>query len=93
MSVQTKSNSLSDNLFLVINRHETVMERFLKPRDQGQNSRDKIVKEACLAENITGTGDNMYVTTHGLHGTLVTIIFKIGHVDFSVALRIGVGKS
>lgn len=76
VSIQIKINFASDNLFLSIKHHNTGIELFLKPQNLGWNSFDKIIKEACLAWNIAGVGDNMYVTTHALSRTLVKICLK-----------------
>ena len=47
------------------------------------------MKGACLAEGIAGSGHRNWVTTHGLRGTLATLLFENGHSDSSVGLRTG----
>jgi len=47
------------------------------------------VKNVCTVEGIAGSGKKGWVTTHGLRGTLATLLFENGHSDSSVALRTG----
>lgn len=47
------------------------------------------MKIACLAQGIERSGSKGWVITHGLTGTLVTILFKSGHADSSAFSGIG----
>lgn len=49
----------------------------------------RVVKDCCDAEGISCSGVKSWVTTHGLSGTLETILFEAGHEESSVALRTG----
>lgn len=55
----------------------------------GRNMFMSLVRTACSNEGICGEGSNFWVTTHGLRGTLATILFENGHSDSSVAMRTG----
>lgn len=41
----------------------------------------------CLAENIKGHGVDGFVTTHGLRGTMASLLIEAGFSDAAVSLR------
>lgn len=79
----------TDRFFLTVNLLATNPRDFFKRTPVGRNKFMKIVKDVCAREGIQGSGSRNWVTTHGLRGTLATILFGAGHADSSVALRTG----
>ena len=79
----------TDRFFLAINPGATLRSLFFKRKHLGKNCFHNLVKGACLAEGIAGSGHLIWVTTHGLRDTLATLLFENGHSDSSVALRTG----
>lgn len=49
----------------------------------------RLLKNACVAKKLKGKELKKRSTTHGLQGTLATILFDHRHLDSSVALRTG----
>ena len=49
----------------------------------------KVVKKVCEEEGIAGSGVKSWVTSHGLRGTVATLLVQSGHADSSVAMRTG----
>jgi len=55
----------------------------------GKNGFKGIVKNMCLAEGIKGNGVHDYVTTHGLRGSMSSLLLEAGFSDTAVAQRTG----
>lgn len=76
-------------IFLAVNLKATHQRDFFKRQNIGKNSFLSIVKNACNAEGIQGSRRKSWITTHGLRGTLATLLFEIWHSDSSIVLRTG----
>lgn len=79
----------TDRFFLGVNHRAANIRDFFKRSPIGKNTFGKIVKDACVKEGINGSGSRGWVTTHGLRGSLASILFGAGHSDSSVVMRTG----
>ena len=78
-----------DRFFLQANSKGTHKSNFFRKQVIGKNSFRKIVPNLCAKVGITGTGVNDCVTTHGLRGTMITLLLEAGHADTTIMLRSG----
>lgn len=78
-----------DRFFLAVQLTAVDKGKFFKRQPLGKNSFLSAVKSCCNEEGIQGSGTKSWMTTHGLRGTLATILFEAGHSDSSVSLRTG----
>ena len=65
------------------------MSNFFKNQHLGRNTFSKIVKDVCASNGISGTGSKKGMTTHGLRGTVTTLLVEAGHSDSAIAMRTG----
>ena len=79
----------SDQFFLGYNAKGTELSSYFKKQHLGRNSFSKIVKTVCASLGISGTGVKHGMTTHGLKGTVTTLLVEAGHSDSSIAMRTG----
>lgn len=64
-----------NKFFFAVDLRATIKIKFLKCQFLGKNSFLSLVKSCCVAKFIKGSGTKSWVTTHGLRGTLDTILF------------------
>lgn len=62
---------------------------FWKRKPLGKNSFLKIVQDCCYTKGIVCSKNRNWVTTHGLYGTLATLLFEAGNSDSSVVIITG----
>ena len=86
MDLRRDIDTGSDRFFMSINRKATSPRKFFTKQALEKNMFSLIVKRACQAENISGSGSKNWVTSHSLRRTLATILFEAGHSDSSVAV-------
>ena len=48
-----------------------------------------VVRQTCKSLGIRGEGASKHMTTHGLRGTMISLLIASGHSDASVVLRSG----
>lgn len=89
MSIRESVAPTLDRFFLGIHGRATCRNKFFKGQAMGKNLFLRVVKHCCSDEGINGSGTKSWVTTHGLRGTLATLLFQAGHADSSVSLRTG----
>ena len=79
----------SDRFLLGYNAKGTEFSSYFEKQHLGRNSFSKIVKTVCASLGISGTGVKHGMTTHGLRGTVTTLLVEAGHSDSSIAMRTG----
>lgn len=79
----------ADRFFLAIKHQARDVRQFWKRQPLGKNTFPRIIRDCCVAEDFSGSGERNWITTHRLRGTLATLLFETNHSDSSVAMRNG----
>ena len=89
MSVRMHMLVVSDIFFLDYKASGATMSNFFKNQHLGRDTFSKIEKDMCASNGIFGTGSKKGMTTHGLPGTVTTLLVETGHSDSAIAMRTG----
>lgn len=87
LDLQMNVNTVVDCFSLAENQRATSQQIFMIRQLLGCNSFNHIVRTVCVTEGIFGSESKTWVTTHGSRGTLSFLLFTVGHLNTSVALR------
>ena len=89
MSVRVNMSVGSDRFFLGYKASGVTMSNFFKNQHLVRNTFSKLVRDVCASNGISGTGSKKGMTTHGLRGTVTTLLVEAGHSDSAIAMRTG----
>lgn len=87
MSIRLEAPTDLDRLFLEISAGAINCQKFFKSQSMDLDTFTRLFKNSCVAEKVENENLKICSTTHGLRGTLTTILFQHGYSYSSVALR------